>query len=87
MLALINTIKKDGVISNKYKSIRKTGNKIVKILTKSKSQNLSKFRFKILFRLKKIQNTSTMEDSNSLTPNTKVVFTKLKQAFIQILIF
>ena len=46
------------------------------MLAKLKSWNLLKFRSRNLFRLKKIQSTSAIEELNFLTPNTKVVFTK-----------
>ena len=41
---LKNVIKKDGASSNKYKSIKKSGNKIVKISVNLKNQNLSRFK-------------------------------------------
>ena len=41
----INVIKKNKVGSSKNESIRKSGNKLVEILAKSKSRNLPKFRF------------------------------------------
>ena len=37
LLALINVVKKDEVSGSKYKSIRKSGNKIVEISAKIKS--------------------------------------------------
>ena len=43
MLVLVNWVKNDKIDGNKYKSIRKSENKIVKILAKSKSWNISKF--------------------------------------------
>ena len=52
-----------------------------------KSQNLPKFRFKNLFKSKKVQNTSSMKEFNFLTFNIRVAFTKLGQAFIQVSIF
>ena len=86
MLTFIDIGKKDIVNDNKCKSIRKSRNKIVEILAKLKNQNLLKFRFKNLFRCKKIQNTRNIKESNFLTYNTRVVFTKLKNALIEILI-
>ena len=46
MLVLVNIVKKERVNSNKYKSMKKSRNKVVKILAKSKSWNLPKFRSK-----------------------------------------
>ena len=48
----INWVKKDKVDCNKCKSIRKSWNKIVKILAKSKSRNLSKYKFENLYLFK-----------------------------------
>ena len=42
-------VKEDEINRNRCKSIRKSENKMIKILTKLKSQNLSKFIFKNLF--------------------------------------
>ena len=54
MLKLIDIVEKDKVSSSgKYKSIKKSRNKIVKILAKIKSQNLPTFESKNLFRFKK----------------------------------
>ena len=86
MLTFLDIGKKDIVNDNKYKSIRKSRNKMVEILAKLKNQNLLKFRFKNLFRSKKIQNTRSIEESNFLTYDASVVFTKLKNIFIEILI-
>ena len=41
LVVLVNMVKEDNVGRNKYKNIRKFENKIVEILAKSKSQNLS----------------------------------------------
>ena len=51
-------IKIDKVSSIEYKSIRKSGNKIVKNLAKLKNRNLLKSRFENLSQSKKIQRTS-----------------------------
>ena len=56
-------------------------------MAKSKSWNLLESRSRNVFRFKKVQSTSTIEKLNFLTSNTKVVFTKLREAFIQILSF
>ena len=47
-------VKKDRISNSKYKNIRKSENKIVKILAKFKCQNLLKSRFKNLFKFKNI---------------------------------
>ena len=44
MLVLVNVVEKNEFLSNKFKNIKKSGNKIVKILAKSRSENLSKFK-------------------------------------------
>ena len=54
MLALVDIIKKDRINSNKYKSIKKSENKIVQILAKSKSWNLLKFRSRNLAKSKNV---------------------------------
>ena len=54
MLALVDTIEEDRVYNNNYKSIKKIGNKIVKISTKTKSLNLSMFWFKNLSKSKNV---------------------------------
>ena len=58
MLILVNKVKKD---RNKYKSIKKTENKIVEILLKSKSWNLPKTKSRNLFNSKKVQNIHTIK--------------------------
>ena len=80
-------IEEDEVNSTKCKSIRKKRNKIVEILTKSKIRNLSNFRFRDLFNFKKIQSAIAIKKPNFLTIDTKIIFIKLKQAFIYLLIF
>ena len=76
LLVLVNIVEKDEVTSSKYKNIKKSGNKMVKILIRLKSLILFKFRSRNLFRFKKIQNTSAIRESHFLILNTKVVFTK-----------
>ena len=44
----------DRIGSNEYKDIKKYRNKIVEILAKLKSRNLSKFSFKNLPKFKKV---------------------------------
>ena len=55
LLVLINIVEKDGVSCGEYKNIKKFENRIVEILAKSKSWNLSKLRFKNLFKFKKLE--------------------------------
>ena len=78
MLASINKIKKDEISSSECKSIRKRRNKIVEISAKLKTRNLPKFRFRNLFKSKKIQTNSVIWKSNFLIFNIKIVFTKLR---------
>ena len=52
MLVLVNLVEKNEVGDGKSKSIRKNRNKIVKILIRLKSGNLSNFKFKNLSRFK-----------------------------------
>ena len=80
--ALINIVKRDKVNSSEYKNIRKSGNKIIKILTKSKSRNLSKSRSENLFKSKnliKVQNTNSIKKFDFFIFNIKIVFIKLRQ--------
>ena len=51
---------------------------MVKILTLSKSQNLFKSMSRNLFKSKRFQNTGIIRKPNFLTPNTKIIFTKLR---------
>ena len=83
MLVFINIVKEDKIDNNEYKSIKKIRNKMVKILAKLKSLNLSKSRSKNLFRFKKVQNIGTIREFNFLTPNTRVGFTKLRQLLLK----
>ena len=65
----------------KYKSIKKSRNKTIKILAKLKNWNLPKSKFRNLLRSKifiKFQNISTSKQLNFLILNTKVVFNKLR---------
>ena len=57
---LIEKVEKNRVGGNECKSIKKSGNKIVKILAKLKSWNLPKFKSRNLFKSKKIWIASTM---------------------------
>ena len=77
-LALIVTIKKDRVSGSKYKSIRKSENKMVEILANLKSWNLPKLKFGNLFKSKKTQNASTIEECKFLTSSTLMFFIKLR---------
>ena len=57
-------MKEDEVDSSRYKSVRKSGNKIVKILAKLKSRNFYKFKFQSLSKTKKVQKIGIIEESN-----------------------
>ena len=70
LLALIDVIKKKKAYNHKYKGIKKSGNEIVEILLKFRSRNL--------FIFKKNQNNGIIKEHNLLTPNTRIVFTKLR---------
>ena len=54
LLPSLNIVKEDEFGSDKYKSIRKSRNEIVKMLAKLKSWNLAKSRSKNLLRFKKV---------------------------------
>ena len=77
LLILIDIIKVDIVGDNKCRSIKKNGNKTIKILTKLKSWNLPKFRSKNLTRFKKVQKIDIVKKCNLLTSNTRIVFAKV----------
>ena len=66
---MVNTVNEDKVSKHEYRSIKKSGNKIVEILAKLKNQNLSKFRFENLFKSKKAQSASVMQEFNFLILN------------------
>ena len=78
MLILPNIVEKNRISNSKYKNIKKSRNKIVQILAKSKSQNLLKFRSKNLFIFKKVQSAIAIEGLDFFTSNVRVVFTKLR---------
>ena len=59
-------VEKDLISNSKYKNIRKSGNKMVKILIKLKIRNLSKFRFENLSKSKKIRITGAIRKPNFL---------------------
>ena len=82
MPVFVLIIEDNKIDSSKYKSIKKSGNKTIKISIDSKIQNLFKFKSENLFRSKYIYSASTIEESNFLNSNTRVIFTKLKNAFI-----
>ena len=71
-------MKEDEVNDSRYKSGRKSRNKIVKILTKLKSRNFYKFKFQSLSKTKKVQQVSIIEESNFWISDTIVAFTKLR---------
>ena len=73
----VDIVKKNRVGSKKYRSMKKSGNKIVKISTKSKSGNLLKSRSENLSKSKKVQNASVIEKCIFLILNVKIAFTKL----------
>ena len=54
MLALIDMVNKNGVSINENKSLKKSGNKMVKILPKLKSQNLFNSKHRNLSRARKV---------------------------------
>ena len=79
MLVLINAVKKNRVGNNKYKNIIPSRDKKVKISAKLNSQKFFKSKCRYLFKFKnfvKIQSTNTIEKSDFLFLNAKVVFTK-----------
>ena len=76
LLTLINTFEDDGFDNNKHKSIKKSRNKMIKILTKLKSRNLFKFKFENLYRSKIFK--ILINKSNFLIFNTRASFTKFK---------
>ena len=78
MLISVNIIKKDEISNNKYKGIKKSGNKMIEILVKLKNRNLFKFRFINLFKFKQVQSTSIIKESNFLSSNIRIVFSKLR---------
>ena len=78
MLALKNAIKEDSISGNKCKNIRKSWNEIDKILAKSKSWHLLKFRSESLSIPKNIENISIIRELDFLTCNPRVALTELK---------
>lgn len=74
LLIWINVIEKDRVDNNKYIDIKKGRNKIVKILNKLKSRNMSNFRFRNLPKSKEIQSSSTIKKFQLFILNARVVF-------------
>ena len=54
LLILVDIIKKHGLNYGKCKNIKKSGNKMVKILSKLKGQILPDFKSKNLFSFKKV---------------------------------
>ena len=49
-MTLVDIVEKNEIYGNKHRSIRKSRNKMVKILAKLKSRNLPKFKFRNLSR-------------------------------------
>ena len=80
----VDIVEKNRVNSGEHRNIKKLGNEIIEILIMSKSRNLPKPKSKYLFKSKKIQNDSTTKERNFLTFNSRVSFTKLRQAFTKI---
>ena len=77
MLILIDQTNKNGIIYDKYKSIKKSGNKTIKILAKSKSQNLLKLKFQNKSKLNKsikVQSTNIKEEFKFLILDAIIVF-------------
>ena len=60
---------------------------MIKILAKLKSWNLPKSKSRNFFRSKKVQTLSAIKKSNFLIFDIIIIFAKLAQTFIQILIF
>ena len=81
LLPSINVIKKTKVGGNKLRSPKKNGNKIIKILAKSKSWNLSKSKFTNLSKAKIVENASIIGELNFLTSSPKIIFTELRHYF------
>ena len=77
LLSSINIVKKNDGDKNECKYVTKNRNKIVKILTKLKYQDLPIFRSKNLSKFKKVQTSSNTRELNFLIPNTKVIFIQL----------
>ena len=71
-------IEKDKIASGEFKNIKKSRNKIVEILAKSKNQNLSKFRSGNWFKSKNFQSIGTIKELNFFILNVKITFTKLR---------
>ena len=78
---LIDIVKKSWVNNIEFNSVKKSRNKIVEILAKSKIQNLLKSKFVNLFKFKKVQNNSDIKKPNFLSFSAKVIFNKLRQMF------
>ena len=78
LLASVNIIEENKISISEYKSVKKSGNKMVEILAKLKSWTLPKFRLKNLSKSKQVQSTYTIEEHNFLTLDTRKVFTKLR---------
>ena len=76
---MIDQTNKNGIIYDKYKSIKKSGNKTIKILAKSKSQNLLKLKFQNKSKLNKsikVQSTNIKEEFKFLILDAIIVFIK-----------
>ena len=67
-------VEKDRIDGNKYKSVRKSENKIVKIFTKSKYWNLPKSKSRNLFKSKKTQNANAMREPNFLPFKIRIIW-------------
>ena len=85
MLILVDIFEEDRVDSSKNKNVKKSGNRLIKILAKLKNRKLLMFRSKNLFKSKnltQVQIISSIKKLNFLIPNAKAVFIELRQIFI-----
>ena len=77
-MILIDIFEKDEICDSKYKSIKKSRNKMIEIWAKSNSRNLPRFRFENIFEFKKTQYSYITKESNFLIFDAKIISIKLK---------
>ena len=70
--------KEDKINRNKYRSKRKSRNKIVENWTISKSRNLLRFRSRNLFHFKKLQSVNVIEKLKFLNKDNRFDFINFK---------
>ena len=90
LVIIRNKIEKYIFATNKYKNIRKSRNKMVGVLAKSKSRKLVRIKFRNLSKFEnliKVSNANIIKKIKYLTLDIRIDFTKLRQIFIQVLIF